>query len=179
MQLSSGSPAQAVKGASTMLDEAVLSQAGRTLGRLRHAGLTVATAESCTGGLVAASLTHHAGSSDVVLGGFVTYSNAMKHQLLGVESALFDQVGAVSEAVASAMAEGAWRRAEAGCAVSVTGIAGPGGGTADKPVGLVWFATAGRGVSLRTSRHVFAGTRAEVRRQATAVALTLLTTLAG
>jgi len=90
-----------------MLDEAILSRAALTLQRLRTAGLTAATAESCTGGLVAASLTHHAGSSDVVLGGFVTYSNAMKHRLLGVEMALFDQVGAVSEAVARAMADGA------------------------------------------------------------------------
>ncbi len=157
-----------------MLDEAILSLAERTLVTLRTAGLTVATAESCTGGLVAASLTHHAGSSDVVLGGFVTYSNAMKQQLLGVEMALFDQVGAVSEAVALAMAEGALQRSGAGCAVSITGIAGPGGGSPDKPVGLVWLACVGAGKAPRVVRHVFAGTREEVRSQAAGVALTLL-----
>ncbi len=162
-----------------MLDAVILSQSARTLDALRRAGLTVATAESCTGGLVAASLTHHAGSSDVVLGGFVTYSNAMKHRLLGVDAALFDQVGAVSEAVAAAMADGALRRAEAGCAVSITGIAGPGGGSPDKPVGLVWFATARLAEPVRTSRHVFLGTRAEVRAQATAMALTLLMARSG
>ena len=162
-----------------MLDEVILSRSAHTLEALRRARLTVATAESCTGGLVAASLTHHAGSSDVVLGGFVTYSNAMKHRLLGVETRLFDQVGAVSEAVAAAMADGALRRAEAGCAVSITGIAGPGGGSVDKPVGLVWFATARIGGPTRTSRHVFPGSRAEVRAQATGVALTLLMALAG
>ncbi len=162
-----------------MLDEAILSQAALTLQALRGAGLTVATAESCTGGLVAASLTHHAGSSDVVLGGFVTYSNAMKHRLLGVEPELFDRVGAVSEAVAAAMAAGALARAEAGCAVSITGIAGPGGGSPDKPVGTVWFATARTGAPIRTVRHVFAGNRAEVRRQATGMALDLLRLRAG
>ena len=162
-----------------MLDEVILSQSARALEALRRAGLTVGTAESCTGGLVAASLTHHAGSSDVVLGGFVTYSNAMKHRMLGVEAGLFDQVGAVSEAVAAAMADGALRRAEAGCAIAITGIAGPGGGTADKPVGLVWFAAARIGASTRTCRLVLAGSRAEIRAQATGVALGLLTTLAG
>ncbi len=162
-----------------MLDEATLSQAARTLALLRAARLTVATAESCTGGLVAASLTHHAGSSDVVLGGFVTYSNEMKQHLLGVEAALFDQVGAVSEAVAAAMAEGALRRTQAGCAVSVTGIAGPGGGSPDKPVGLVWFGSVRRGAPVRTEQHVFAGTRADVRGHATGRALALLALLAG
>ena len=157
-----------------MLDEAILSLAARTLLALRARGLTVVTAESCTGGLVAASLTHHAGSSDVVLGGFVTYSNVMKHELLGVEMALFDQVGAVSEAVASAMATGALLRSGAGCAVSITGIAGPGGGSPDKPVGLVWLASATPGTAPRTVRHVFAGTRELVRSQATAMALALL-----
>lgn len=162
-----------------MLDEAILSLAARTLLALRARELTAVTAESCTGGLVAASLTHHAGSSDVVLGGFVTYSNAMKHQLLGVEMALFDQVGAVSEAVALAMAEGALRRSGASCAVSITGIAGPGGSSPGKPVGLVWLACASTGQAARAVRHVFAGTREQVRGQATAVALTLLADCAG
>lgn len=157
-----------------MLDEAILSMAARTLHALRARGLTAVTAESCTGGLIAAGLTHHAGSSDVVMGGFVTYSNAMKHRLLGVEMALFDQVGAVSEAVALAMAEGALLRSGAGCAVSVTGIAGPGGGSPDKPVGLVWLASAKAGHAPQAVRHVFSGTRDQVRSQATAVALALL-----
>ena len=157
-----------------MLDEEILSRAARTLATLRARGLTAVTAESCTGGLVAASLTHHAGSSDVVMGGFVTYSNLMKHRLLGVEMALFDQVGAVSEAVALAMAEGALRHSGAGCAVSITGIAGPGGGSMDKPVGLVWLAVAQAGLPTRAVRHVFAGIRAQVRSQAVEVALDLL-----
>lgn len=161
-----------------MLDEAILSRAALTLQRLRTAGLTAATAESCTGGLVAASLTHHAGSSDVVLGGFVTYSNAMKHRLLGVEMALFDQVGAVSEAVARAMADGALSISGAGCAVSITGIAGPGGGSTDKPVGLVWLAIAKAGQPTFAVRHMFAGTRAQVRDQATVAALDMLASCA-
>jgi nicotinamide-nucleotide amidase len=157
-----------------MLDNEILSKAAQTLAALRAHGLTAVTAESCTGGLVAASLTHHAGSSDVVLGGFVTYSNTMKHRSLGVETALFDQVGAVSEEVALAMAEGALLRSGADCAVSITGIAGPGGGTADKPVGLVWLAIAQAGHVTKAIRHVFDGTRAQVRSQATGVALDLL-----
>ena len=157
-----------------MLDEEILSKAAQTLAALRARGLTAATAESCTGGLVAASLTHHAGSSDVVLGGFVTYSNAMKHRLLGVEMALFDRVGAVSQEVALAMADGALLRSGADCAVSITGIAGPGGGSADKPVGLVWLAIAQAGHDARAVRHVFDGTRAQVRSQAAGFALDLL-----
>ena len=157
-----------------MLDEAILLSAARALESLRARGLTAVTAESCTGGLVAASLTHHAGSSDVMLGGFVTYSNGMKHGLLGVGTALFEQVGAVSEEVARAMAEGARSRSGADVAVSVTGIAGPGGGSADKPVGLVWFAAARSGRASRTSRHVFTGDRATIRREAVGMALSLL-----
>jgi nicotinamide-nucleotide amidase len=106
-------------------------------------GLTVATAESCTGGLVAAALTAVAGSSAVVDRGFVTYSNAAKHDLLDVDGALIETHGAVSEPVARAMAQGALSRSAAQVAVSVTGIAGPGGGSADKPVGLVHFGAAG------------------------------------
>ncbi len=162
-----------------MLDDAVLDAAARALTRLREHGLTAVTAESCTGGLVAASLTHHAGSSDVVAGGFVTYSNAMKHRLLEVPMALFTEVGAVSEAVAVAMAEGALRRSGADCAVSITGIAGPGGGSADKPVGLVWLAAARLEHPSSTHRRVFSGDRAGIRKEATALALSLLAALAG
>jgi nicotinamide-nucleotide amidase len=162
-----------------MLDEATLSLAARTLSVLRARGMTAATAESCTGGLVAASLTHHAGSSDVVLGGFVTYSNDLKHRLLDVEQELLDRAGAVSEPVALAMATGALHRSGASCAVSITGIAGPGGGSAEKPVGLVWFATACAGREPRAVRCFFAGSRAVIRREATGTALGLLEQCAG
>ncbi len=106
-------------------------------------GLMLATAESCTGGLVAAALTGVPGSSAVVDRGFVTYSNAAKAEMLGVPAELIESQGAVSEPVARAMAEGALRRSQAQASVAVTGIAGPGGGSPDKPVGLVHFAAAG------------------------------------
>ena len=112
------------------------------LHRARGKGLMLATAESCTGGLVAGALTAIAGSSDVVDRGFVTYSNAAKMQLLGVAGETIERDGAVSEATARAMAAGAIAASAAGLAVAITGIAGPGGGSADKPVGLVWFARA-------------------------------------
>lgn len=117
--------------------------AERVLEACRARGWRVATAESCTGGLVAAALTAIPGSSAVVDRGWVTYSNAAKHELLGVPYALIEAHGAVSEPVARAMAEGALARAAAEVAVSVTGIAGPGGATATKPEGLVHFACAG------------------------------------
>ncbi len=109
---------------------------------LRDGGLKVATAESCTGGLVAGLLTSIAGSSAVVERGFITYSNEAKAEMLGIAMALIDQHGAVSEQVAREMAEGALRHSRANLAVSVTGIAGPGGGSKAKPVGLVHFACA-------------------------------------
>jgi nicotinamide-nucleotide amidase len=114
------------------------------LHRARDKGVTLATAESCTGGLVMGALTCIPGSSDVVERGFVTYANAAKTGMLGVPAEMIEAQGAVSEAVARAMAEGALRASAAGVAVAITGIAGPGGGTADKPVGLVWFALARR-----------------------------------
>jgi nicotinamide-nucleotide amidase len=125
-----------------MFPEDVRGLAEAVLDRARAAGVTIATAESCTGGLVAGALTAIAGSSDVVEGGLVTYSNAAKTKLLGVDTGLIAGVGAVSEDVARAMAAGAVRRLEAGLAVAVTGIAGPGGGSPRKPVGLVHFASA-------------------------------------
>ena len=157
-----------------MIDDAVLKHAAHLLRSLRRHGLTVATAESCTGGLVAAALTHHPGSSDSVLGGFVTYSNAMKHALLGVDAALFDQVGAVSAEVAAAMAMGARDRSGADLTLAITGIAGPGGATADKPVGLVWLGVAARDRPTRTVRKVFNGDRTAVRSAAVTEALSLL-----
>ncbi len=149
-------------------------RAAATLAACRTAGLTVATAESCTGGLAAAALTAIAGASDVVECGFVTYSNPAKTALLGVAPALLDSHGAVSEAVARAMAEGALARSGAGIAVAVTGIAGPGGGSAAKPVGLVHFACARRGAATVARREVFAGDRDAIRLQAALTALALL-----
>jgi nicotinamide-nucleotide amidase len=157
-----------------MIDAAILEQAEQVLAACRAAGLTLATAESCTGGLVAAALTAIAGSSAVVERGFVTYSNAAKTELLGVPAGLIAAEGAVSEAVARLMAEGALARSTADLAVSVTGIAGPGGGTEKKPVGLVWFGLARRGKATRTRQAVFPGDRSAVRRAAVVQALALL-----
>jgi len=130
---------------------------------LRQRGWHLATAESCTGGLIAAACTELAGSSDWFDRGFVTYSNAAKTELLGVAGALIDAHGAVSEAVARAMVQGARRHSRAELAVAVTGIAGPGGGSADKPVGTVWLAWSDP-VGEQAERQCFAGDRAEVRR---------------
>jgi nicotinamide-nucleotide amidase len=157
-----------------LIDAAVLARAVALVGSCREAGVTVATAESCTGGLVAAALTAAAGSSLVLDRGFVTYTNAAKQEMLGVAATLIDGHGAVSEAVARAMAEGALARARVGLAVSVTGLAGPGGGTAEKPVGLVWIGLARAGAATEAARHVFAGDRAAIRQAAVAAALAML-----
>src|SRR3984957_20914030 len=125
-----------------MFAAALLAQAEKLLADARAKGLKIATAESCTGGLIAGLLTEIPGSSDVVERGFVTYSNAAKEDLLDVPPDLIRQYGAVSEPVARAMAEGALKHSLAHLAVAVTGIAGPGGGTAEKPVGLVYIAAA-------------------------------------
>lgn len=125
-------------------------------------GWMLASAESCTGGLIAACCTDLAGSSQWFERGFVTYSNAAKTELLGVDAALLEQHGAVSEPVARAMAQGALAHSQAHVAVAVTGIAGPTGGSADKPVGTVWLAWATpQGVSVELQH--FAGDRAAVR----------------
>ncbi len=137
-------------------------------------GLMVATAESCTGGLVAGALTAVAGSSAVVERGFVTYSNAAKSELLGVPADLIDLHGAVSEPVARAMAEGALARSAAQVAVSVTGVAGPGGGTAEKPVGLVHFAAAGPNGVVHAERRFGDNGREAVRLESVRVALGLI-----
>ncbi|MFO1122396.1 MAG: CinA family protein [Hyphomicrobiales bacterium] len=132
----------------------LLDAAARLLDTCRHKRITIATAESCTGGLIAALLTSIAGSSDVVDCGFVTYSNAAKESMVGVPPHLIARNGAVSQEVAIAMAEGALRHSTAQVSVAVTGIAGPGGGSATKPVGLVWLALAGRATkSLALARH--------------------------
>ena len=132
----------------------------------------VATAESCTGGMITAALTDVPGASAVVDRGFVTYSNTAKSEMLGIPISLIDKHGAVSGEVAGAMAQGAINHSRASLAVSVTGIAGPTGGTPDKPVGLVWFGLADKNRLIRTERHVFAGgSRAFVRANATETAL--------
>jgi nicotinamide-nucleotide amidase len=139
----------------------------------KERGLTVATAESCTGGLVAMRLTEIAGSSAVFLGGAVTYSNEAKSDLVGVDAALIQSVGAVSEEVAGAMSRGATRRFGATFGVGITGIAGPDGGTAEKPVGLVYMSVAGPG-GVRTERNIFAGERSHVRQRSAQFALDML-----
>jgi nicotinamide-nucleotide amidase len=128
-----------------MFDSPLRALAEAVLAEARAQRLMLTTAESCTGGLIAALLTEIPGSSDVVECGFVTYSNRAKTEMLGVDPALIAAEGAVSQAVARAMAEGALRHAKADAAVAVTGIAGPGGGTADKPIGLVHIAAARKG----------------------------------
>lgn len=137
-------------------------------------GLTVALAESCTGGLVSGALTAIAGSSAVVERGFVTYSNAAKSDLLDVPVDLIERHGAVSEPVARAMAEGAIRRSAAQVSVAVTGVAGPGGGSVDKPVGLVHFAAAGPAGLIHVERRFGDIGREAVRLDSVRVALELL-----
>ena len=132
---------------------------------LRARGARLATAESCTGGLIAAACTALAGSSDWFERGFVTYSNAAKTEMLGVDPALIARVGAVSEEVARAMAEGALARSPADWAVAVTGIAGPGGAVPGKPVGTVWLALAGGSGPTTAERLQLGGDRAAVREQ--------------
>lgn len=156
-----------------MLPPETLARAAALLALLQRRDLTLATAESCTGGLIAAALTSVPGSSATVLAGFVTYSNEAKAAMLGVDPAAIVAEGAVSETVARAMAEGARARAGADLAVSVTGIAGPGGATPGKPVGLVHLAVATQGATL-AERHVFAGDRAAVRAASVAAAFGLL-----
>jgi nicotinamide-nucleotide amidase len=141
--------------------------------RLLARGWLLATAESCTGGLIAAACPELAGSSAWFERGWVTYSNAAKTELLGVPAALIERHGAVSQPVARAMAEGALARSKAQCSVSVTGIAGPSGGSAAKPVGTVCFGWCVPGQALTQQRH-FAGDRAAVRAQTLAYALTEL-----
>lgn len=157
----------------SMLPEETLDAAAGLLAALERRGLTLATAESCTGGLIAAALTAVAGSSAVVMAGFVTYSNEAKMRMVGVGAETLARHGAVSEAVAREMAEGALARAEVDIALSCTGIAGPGGATPGKPVGLVFIGCARRGAPSAVERHVFAGDRAAVRAQTVAAAFAM------
>jgi nicotinamide-nucleotide amidase len=147
-------------------------QLATKLGRaLTTRGWTAATAESCTGGLIAGAITDIAGSSGWFDRGFVTYTNEAKIELLGVRPETLARFGAVSEATAREMVAGALERSRADIAVAVTGIAGPSGGTADKPAGLVWFAWGVRGGAVDAVSHHFPGDRAAVREASVAVAL--------
>jgi nicotinamide-nucleotide amidase len=147
--------------------------AALVLDRSRLQGIRLAVAESCTGGLLGARLTEIPGSSEVFVGGVIAYDDAPKTELLGVPPALLAEHGAVSEPVARAMAQGAAQRFGVGAALSVTGIAGPGGGSPSKPVGTVWFGCALDG-TVETRRVLFAGTRHEIRARAAQAALLLL-----
>jgi nicotinamide-nucleotide amidase len=158
-----------------MFDDALIDDASRLLVDLRAADLAIATAESCTGGLIIGALTEIAGSSDVVDRGFVTYSNEAKMTMLGVPAALLQAHGAVSAEVAQAMAHGALVHSEADVTVAVTGVAGPGGGSASKPVGLVHIAVAaiGRDTIHRECRFGDIG-RPGVRRETILAAFALV-----
>lgn len=161
------------RGGDHVYGEGETDLAAVVLERARRAGWTVGAAESCTGGLVGVRLTEIPGSSDVFMGSAVCYANRLKTELVEVPPALIEMHGAVSEPVARAMAEGACRRLGVDLAVAVTGIAGPGGGTPEKPVGTVWYAAADRnGTIARTS--VVLGTRREIRARAAQAALNLL-----
>ena len=157
-----------------MIADATLAEAAALLDACRDKGVTLATAESCTGGLIAGTLTAIAGSSDVFDRGFVTYSVAAKVEMLGVSAELIEQVGAVSHEVAEAMAAGALARSRATIAVAVTGIAGPTGGSVEKPVGLVWFGLAARGAAVASERRVFPGDRTAIRAATVAHALGMI-----
>jgi nicotinamide-nucleotide amidase len=156
-----------------MLPPETLEQAATLLAMLQSRRITLATAESCTGGLVAAAVTAVPGSSATLLGGFVTYSNEAKSRSVGVDPALVARLGAVSADVAAAMAEGAARESGAAMGISTTGIAGPGGATPGKPVGLVFIGVALAGQPARVERHVFPGDRAAVRAATVAQAFRL------
>jgi nicotinamide-nucleotide amidase len=158
----------------TELPTDLLDLAKDVLVAAKEAGVRIATAESCTGGLVSGCLTAIPGSSSVIDSGFITYSNEAKIRLLGVPRDAIAEHGAVSDVVASAMAEGALAQADAEIAISCTGIAGPDGGTKDKPVGLVYLALAQTNQDAMVKRYVFAGTRTDIRRATVAAALELL-----
>jgi nicotinamide-nucleotide amidase len=157
-----------------MITPGVLDAAAALLDACRARHWRLATAESCTGGLIAATLTAIAGASDVVDRGFVTYTNDAKLEVLGVPDATLAQHGAVSEPVARAMAEGALARSRADLAIAVTGLAGPGGGSPGKPVGLICFGLAQLGKPLHSERVIFPGDRTAIREAIVAHALALL-----
>ena len=157
-----------------MLNDEITKKAEQLLSACQMAGLMVATAESCTGGLIAGALTEIAGSSAVVERGFVTYSNEAKNELLGVPLETIQNHGAVSRETAIAMAEGALANAPVDVTVAVTGVAGPGGGSPEKPVGTVQIASAHKGKSTVTHEFHFDGDRVSVREQTVIAALDMM-----
>ncbi|MBK1697850.1 CinA family protein [Rhodovibrio salinarum] len=156
-----------------MFPDDLRAKAERLLDAYRDAGWMLATAESCTGGLIAGLLTEIPGSSAVVERGFVTYTNQAKQDLLGVPNATLSDHGAVSAQVARAMAEGALARAPVQAVVAVTGVAGPNGGTPGKPVGRVEFARAAQSLETHTIRNNLSGDRGQIRLACVSVALDL------
>jgi nicotinamide-nucleotide amidase len=165
--------------AGDLSDNALHSLAERAGALLLAARRRVATAESCTGGWVAKCLTDIAGSSQWFERGYVTYSNLAKEQSIGVAASVIETFGAVSRPTVEQMAAGALHDSGADMAVAITGIAGPDGGSADKPVGLVWFALAQRAAAPVTEQHHFTGDRETIRRAAVATALRLVIVAAG
>jgi len=161
-----------------MFDHELREAAEHALSACRKKGLKLVTAESCTGGLIAAALTAISGSSDVLDRTYVTYSNEAKREMIGVPWDAILGHGAVSEPVALAMAQGALARSNAQIAVSVTGVAGPGGGSTEKPVGLVHFAVVRAGHEPLAERHVFPGDRDGIRRLAVLTGLAMVSALA-
>jgi nicotinamide-nucleotide amidase len=172
-QLQKAAEAVRQRAGQNVYGEGEADLAALVLERARSRGLRLAVAESCTGGLLGARLTEIPGSSDVFVGGVIAYDNAMKIEALGVSPEVLNQNGAVSEAVAQAMALGAARRFGVDCALSITGVAGPTGGTPEKPVGTVWLAGSVAD-AVETHRSLFPGTRHEIRARAAQAALFLL-----
>jgi len=159
-----------------MFAETLITEASALLAAMEKKGLKLATAESCTGGLISSLFTDIAGSSSVFDRGFISYSYESKTDQLAVDAKLILEQGAVSEDVVSAMVRGALKNSLADFAIAVTGIAGPGGGTAQKPVGLVYIAVAGKAGYFKAERCQFAGGRSQVRVSTVAHALTMLKT---
>ncbi|MEI7668670.1 MAG: CinA family protein [Pseudomonadota bacterium] len=157
-----------------MFSEILINQAKNILNSCENKHIKIATAESCTGGLIAALFTEIAGSSKVFERGFVTYSNAAKHELLGVENELLNKYGAVSAEVAKAMAEGALKQSKVDITIAVTGIAGPDGGTQEKPVGLVYIALAAKEKATIFKKCDFDGNRSDIRLSTVHAALTMI-----
>lgn len=161
-----------------LIDQRIISEAAALLDAARERGDLIVTAESCTGGLLAAALTAIPGASDAFERGFVTYSNTSKSEMLGVPAWLIERHGSVSEDVARAMVGGALTHSRATLAVAITGIAGPGGGTQDKPVGLVHLAAARRDAPVSHEQILLGDIgRNEIRRESVARALALLASL--
>lgn len=158
---------------SVLFPEDITQRASRLVAVCKSRGLSIATAESCTGGLIAGAITEIAGASDVFERGFVTYANEAKVEMLGVPQEVLNGHGAVSEPVARAMAEGALANSASALGIAVTGIAGPGGGTPEKPVGLVHLACAQRGQPTLHLREIFKGDRTVIRLATVAAALDL------